>query len=145
MMIDYVTLWLKLEPTLQVYSILLILFHQRTIFKMLVLNSRQKSVPFSARGGGGSPTTPNPWLQDWINDKWTTWGYVADFFWNSGVWNRGVCNSNLCPGYATYTNVAMINTRYTAVKYDHACFILLTAGDTEHIDFSMSQITTVFL
>ena len=37
---------------------LLILFHRRTIYKMLAPNSPPKSGPLSTAGGGGRPTAP---------------------------------------------------------------------------------------
>jgi len=52
--IDDVTLWSKLESIWSVYSNLLILFHRRTIFKMLTLEQSAEKCPFSAWGGGSS-------------------------------------------------------------------------------------------
>ena len=49
-MIDDVTLWSKLESTWY-YSMLLILFHRRTIFKMLTLQQSAES-DLLAQGGG---------------------------------------------------------------------------------------------
>jgi len=48
--IDDVTLWSKLEYTwlVSLYSILLILFHKQTIFKMLALEQSGEKWPFSA-------------------------------------------------------------------------------------------------
>ena len=56
--IDDVTLWSKLESIWSVYSNLLILFHRRTIFKMLTLEQSAESALLVP--GGGRPTAPTP-------------------------------------------------------------------------------------
>ena len=43
---------------ISLYSILLILFHRRMIFKMLVLEQSPEKSPFSAGEGGDLPTAP---------------------------------------------------------------------------------------
>jgi len=59
MMTDDVTLWSKLESRLRkAKSILLVLFHRRTIFKMLALEQSPENWLFSA--GGGRPTAAIP-------------------------------------------------------------------------------------
>jgi len=58
-MIDDVTLWSKLEYTWQVYSIFLILFRRRTIFKMLALEQSAEPV---APGVGSSDRSDPPSL-----------------------------------------------------------------------------------
>jgi len=47
------------ESTWQVYTILLILFHRRMIFKLLALEWMAEKWRFSA-GGGPRPTAPSP-------------------------------------------------------------------------------------